>query len=188
MQQVAPVVIHNDLARWLAQAVHEHLIRRPGLQTRGTGTGQKQRVLPVAAQPHQALARTHLGWLSHCWRHLAATKGSRSAPHGGGICIPPRHARPAWAWCFPAQRLRSTGRTTLRHRWPWRDAFYTPCTTKTRPQTRRGRRRLQQAKTASCPFLSRSEPQAMPWYQFLSQVPVFVTAVTKTGTNLGNAP
>ena len=48
-----------------------------------------------------------------------------------------------WAWCPPAQRLRSTGRTTLRHSWPWLGAFCTPCTTKTRPQTRRGRRRLQ---------------------------------------------
>ena len=31
----------------------------------------------------------------YCWRHLAATKGSRAAPHGRDICTPPRHARPA---------------------------------------------------------------------------------------------
>ena len=78
---------------WAASSASGHPCS--GLQRPGTGTGRRQRVLPVAAQPRQALARTHLGGLPHCWRHLAATKGSRSAPHGRGICIPPRHARPA---------------------------------------------------------------------------------------------
>ena len=67
----------------------------PGLQTRGTGTGRKQRALLAAERPRQELARTHLGELPHYWWHLPAVTGSRAVPRGHHIRILSCRARPA---------------------------------------------------------------------------------------------